>query len=87
MGTPKGLEVFMKNGLLRFYLVFMLVTVALFSYENHSLAPEASSRSTDSSLDRKPDERAPVEPNGIPVEGQKNKKIPRRTYSRSSTLC
>ncbi|MBC7714812.1 MAG: hypothetical protein H7177_15810 [Rhizobacter sp.] len=77
----------MKNGLLRFYLVFMVVALALFSCENHDLTQDNPTRSSQSIIERKPDERAPVEPNGIPAEGQKSKKIPRRTYSRSSNLC
>ena len=85
---PQGLEVFMKNGLLRFYLIFMLMALALFSCENHdmSLDNSGTSQNNQNTLDRKPDARHPVEPNGAPAEGQKGKKM-RKTYSRSSTLC
>ncbi|MBC7430308.1 MAG: hypothetical protein H7336_16965 [Bacteriovorax sp.] len=76
----------MKNGLLRFYLVFMVVALALFSCENHDLTQDKG-RSSQNTIERKPDGRVPTEPNGTPVEGQKSKKIPRRTYSRSSNLC
>lgn len=86
MGTPQGLEVFMKNGLLRFYLIFMLVALALFSCENHDLTQDNSGTSQNI-LDRKPESRHPVEPNGAPVEGQKGKKTPRRAVSRSSNWC
>jgi hypothetical protein len=86
MSTPKGLEVFMNNGLLRFYFVFMLVALALFSCENNNLTQE-SSEALHKSIQRKPESRHPVEPNEAPVEGQKSKKTPRRLYSRSSNWC
>jgi hypothetical protein len=80
----------MKNELIRFYLIFMLMALALFSCENHDLTQD-SSGAGQSTFERKPEERDPVEPNGIQNEGQgdgrKNKKTPRRMFSRSSNLC
>ena len=88
MGTPQGIEAFMKNRLLRFYFIFMLMALALFSCENHDLTQENTFNSSiiQNRFERKPESRHPVEPNEAPVEGQKGKKS-RRTFSRSSNLC
>lgn len=85
---PQGIEVFMKNGLLRFYLLFMLMALALFSCENHDMTLDSSgtSQNNQNAIQRKPDTRHPVEPNEAPAEEQKGKKM-RRMYSRSSALC
>ena len=75
----------MKNGLLRFYLLFMLVSVALFSCENHELSHDNSG--TTQNFQRKPDNRQPVEPNEAPGGQQKGKKSQRKYVARSSNWC
>lgn len=86
MPTPQGCRgTLMKNGLLRFYLVFMFVCLALFSCENRDLSQDAR-EGKQTIIERKPESRHPVEPNEAPVESQKGKKS-RRIYSRSSNLC
>ncbi|AUN97102.1 hypothetical protein DOM21_16190 [Bacteriovorax stolpii] len=76
----------MKNGLLRFYLVFMFVSLALFSCENRDLSSDAR-EAKQSIIDRKPDMRHPVEPNEAPAEPQKGKKSRGKYISRSSNWC
>ena len=86
MGTPKGLEVCMKNGLLRFYLLFMVMSLGLFSCENHEMSK--SWGTTGNELQRKPESRHPNELNDNPVESQKNEKKPRRNFNaKSSNWC
>jgi hypothetical protein len=90
MGTPQGLEVYMKNGLLRFYLLFMVMSLALFSCENHEITNHWGTTDTNipTSIQRKPEGRHPVEPNDSPAESQKSSKKPRRQYiARSSNWC
>ena len=76
----------MKNGLLRFYLIFMVMCLALFSCENHEIS-NFNSGTSENNLQRRPDERRPIEPNGAPEESQKSKRSPKRYYSRSKNLC
>ncbi len=76
----------MKNGLLRFYFIFMIVCLALFSCENHDLSHNAR-ESKQSIIERKPDGRHPVEPNEAPAESQKGKKSRKKYVSRSSNWC
>lgn len=88
-GHPQGLEVYMKNGLLRFYLLFMFVSVGLFSCENHEINQDTT-QDTSKSLDaieRKPESRHPVEPNDAPADSQKGKKSKRKYIARSSNWC
>jgi hypothetical protein len=86
MGHPQGLEVYMKNGLLRFYLLFMFMSLALFSCENHEISNHRGT--TENAIQRKPESRHPVEPNEAPEEAQKSNKRPRRNYNaRSSNWC
>jgi hypothetical protein len=75
-------EVGMKNGLFRFYFVFMLVCLGLFSCENNNISREAQDGET--MIHRSPDQRHPVEPNN---ETGKGKKSQRKFYSKSSNLC
>lgn len=76
----------MKNGLLRFYFVFMIVSLVLFSFESRDQG--LNIRATKESLiERKPDNRHPVEPNGAPSEPQKGKKSRGKYISRSSNWC
>lgn len=76
----------MKNGLLRFYFVFMLVSVALFSCENHDLSQSAR-ETKQTIIERKPESRHPVEPNEAPAEPQKGKKSRGKYVARSSNWC
>ena len=61
MGTPNGLEVCMKNGLLRFYLLFMFMSLGLFSCENHEISNHWGT--TQNNLQKRPDSRHPNELN------------------------
>jgi hypothetical protein len=74
----------MKNGLFRIYLLFMIMSVALFSCENREVSQEANNGET--MIQRKPDQRHPVEPNND-NQGKKGKKPHRKFYSPSSNLC
>lgn len=87
MGTPKGLEVCMKNGLLRFYLLFMFMSLGLFSCENHEISNHWGT--TQNNLQKRPDSRHPNELNESPVDdSQKNEKKPRRKFNpKSSNWC
>ena len=85
-GHPQGLEVCMKNGLLRFYLLFMIMSLALFSCENHEISSQWGT--TENTIQRRPESRHPVEPNDTPAEPEKSGKKPRRNYNaRSSNWC
>jgi hypothetical protein len=77
-------EVVMKNGLFRFYVVFMFVMLALFSCENREVSQD--SKNGETMIHRSPpgDQRHPIEPNG---EGKGGKKSHRKFFSRSSNLC
>jgi hypothetical protein len=79
----------MKNGLLRFYLVFMFVSIGLFSCENHQINHDTTgtTQSIPQTIQRRPDNRHPVEPNEAPVEGKKGKKSQRKYIARSSNWC
>lgn len=76
----------MKNSLLRFYLVFLLMSLVLFSCENHQISQDTTSGNP-IILERRPNERHPVEPNEAPSESQKSKKTRRKYISRSSNWC
>ena len=85
-GSPQGIEVYMKNGLLRFYLFFMFMSLALFSCENHEISKQWGS--TDNTLQRRPENRHPLELNEAPAESEKGQKKPRRNFSaKSSNWC
>lgn len=75
----------MKNGLLKFYLIFMLVSVALFSCENHQINLDTTESAE--TIQRQPENRHPIEPNGAPAESQKGKKTKRKYVARSSNWC
>ena len=77
------LEVCMKNGLLRFYLLFMFLSLGLFSCENHEMSSHWGTN--DNTFQRKPESRHPVEPNEIPTEPQETGKKSRRNYNARST--
>jgi hypothetical protein len=80
----------MKNGLLRFYLLFMVMSLALFSCENHEITKQWGSSDTNipASIQRRPEGRHPEGPNDTPAESQKSGKKPRRQYNaRSSNWC
>lgn len=64
----------------------MFMCLALFSCENHEVS-HFNSGTSDNSIQRKPNERQPVEPNGAPEESQKGKRSPKKYYSRSMNLC
>jgi hypothetical protein len=73
-----------KNGLLRFYLLFMVLSLALFSCENHDL--------TINTQDKGPTTRRhPVDPNMTPSESPgeviRGKRIRRNHTSRSRNWC
>lgn len=90
MGTPQGLEVYMKNGLFRFYLLFMVMSLGLFSCENHEITNHWGTTDSNipTNIQRRPEGRHPVEPNDAPAESQKGAKKPRRQYiARSSNWC
>lgn len=74
-----------KNGLLRFYLFFLLMSLALFSCENQDLTQD--SQSNQPAFERKPENRHPVEPNDSPGEVTKGKKIRRKFTARSRNWC
>lgn len=83
---PQGLEVYMKNGLFRFYLLFILVSLALFSCENHEVLNHWGAN--ENTIQRRPESRHPVEPNEAPIESEKSGKKSRRNYNaRSSRWC
>lgn len=76
----------MKNGLLRFYLIFLLMSLVLFSCENNQISQDTTTESP-SLIERKPIERHPVEPNEAPADSQKSKKSPRKYVSKLSNWC
>ncbi len=76
----------MKNSLLRFYLVFLLMSLVLFSCENHQISQDTTS-GTPNIMERKPEGRHPVEPNEAPAESQKGKKSRRKYVSKLSNWC
>lgn len=85
-GHPSRIRGIMKNKLLRFYLLFMCMSLALFSCENHEIAKGWGT--TENIIQRKPESRHPVEPNDTPEESQRSNKKPRRQYTaRSSNWC
>jgi hypothetical protein len=73
----------MKSSLFKFYFIFMLFSLVLFSCENHDLTQNSES-SIQTILERKPENRHPVEPN---TEPPKSKRSPRKYISRMSTWC
>lgn len=75
----------MKNGLLRFYLLFMFVSVGLFSCENHEINLDTTKNSE--VIERKPESRQPGEPNDAPSDSQKGKKSKKKYIARSSNWC
>jgi len=81
----KEVMIMKKNGLFRFYLLFMLLSLALFSCENHDLTIDSQQEATPTTR------RHPVDPNVTPTESPteviKGKKIRRNHTSRSRTWC
>ncbi len=79
----------MKNGLFKFYFIFMVMSLMLFSCENHDFSIEInqSSDSQNETLERKPENRHPLEPNEAPASPSKTKKHYRKNHSRSSNWC
>ena len=79
----------MKNGLLKFYFIFMVLSFMLFSCENHdfSLENNQSLDNLNEKIERKPENRHPLEPNEAPGGQIKRKKHYRKFISRSSNWC